>query len=45
MTAPVAAAATLPARIIAQARYETGTALRNGEQLVVTLVLLSLIHI
>lgn len=39
MTAPVAAAATLPARIIAQARYETGTALRNGEQLVVTLVL------
>jgi len=34
-----AAPASLPARILAQARLETGTALRNGEQLVVTLVL------
>lgn len=34
-----AAPASLPARVLAQARLETGTALRNGEQLVVTLVL------
>lgn len=34
-----AAPASLPARILAQARLETGTALRNGEQLLVTLVL------
>ncbi|UBH23900.1 ABC transporter permease [Micrococcus porci] len=34
-----AGAAPLGARILAQARYETVTALRNGEQLLVTLVL------
>lgn len=33
------APASLAARVLAQARLETGTALRNGEQLVVTLVL------
>ncbi|SJN16281.1 ABC-type multidrug transport system, permease component [Micrococcus lylae] len=34
-----AAPASLPARILAQARLEARTALRNGEQLLVTLVL------
>lgn len=37
--ASTAAPASLPSRVLAQARLETGTALRNGEQLVVTLVL------
>lgn len=36
---PVPAAAPLGARIARQAAYETSTALRNGEQLLVTLVL------
>ncbi|XNZ01118.1 ABC transporter permease [Micrococcus luteus] len=34
-----AAPASLSTRVLAQARLETGTALRNGEQLLVTLVL------
>lgn len=34
-----AGAAPLAARVLRQAGYETGTALRNGEQLLVTVVL------
>ena len=34
-----AAPAARPARVLAQARFETGTLLRNGEQLLVALVL------
>lgn len=37
--APHAGAAPLGARVARQAAYETGTALRNGEQLLVTLIL------
>ena len=36
---PHAGAAPLGARVARQAAYETGTALRNGEQLLVTLIL------
>lgn len=38
-TAPHAGAAPLATRVLRQAAYETGTALRNGEQLLVTVVL------
>lgn len=36
---PAAAAAPAPARVLAQARFEVGTLLRNGEQLLVSLIL------
>lgn len=38
-SAPHAGAAPLATRILRQAAYETGTALRNGEQLMVTVIL------
>ena len=38
-TAPHAGAAPLATRVLRQAAYETGTALRNGEQLLVALVI------